>query len=351
MTTVRRPSQRSTTRSWRGSRTPASTPARRASSAGSTAGWFGSRPARPSARAASRRSRRTARHRREARALPAALRRRRPARRSCASRRSPSRAGLDRHLGARGMERIDDTRVMVLASLDAFVAAGRSPCRRGAIETADAAAFAEWVGLARGSSPLERRAHAERIAAAPLPHHVVLARDERGEVVACAQVVIEGDVAGLYDVFTAESARGRGYAEQALPASARPCRDRGRAGRLPAGRRRQRCGARASIAGSASSTATPTTTGRRRRRVLRGRRARGRCLRRGRGACSSTAPRRRSRPCRGCRAGTSAAPASRSRTRTGRRGWCRCTPGRRSSRRPSVAASPSGMTRTKRSPA
>ena len=38
-----------------GSRTPASTPARRASSAGSTAGWCASRPARPSGRAASRR--------------------------------------------------------------------------------------------------------------------------------------------------------------------------------------------------------------------------------------------------------------------------------------------------------
>jgi ribosomal protein S18 acetylase RimI-like enzyme len=123
--------------------------------------------------------------------------------------------GLDRQLAARGMERVDDTRVMVLASLVPFAGADavdRSDAAR--IESADAAEFAEWVGLARGSSSLERRAHAERIAAAPVPRHNVLARDDRGEVVACAQVVIEGEIAGLYDVFTAESARGRGHAER-----------------------------------------------------------------------------------------------------------------------------------------
>jgi len=124
-------------------------------------------------------------------------------------------AGLDRHLAGRGMERVDDTRVMVVASLAPFLAASAVDEPGAArIEVADAAAFAEWVGLARGSSPLERRAHADRIAAAPVPRHNVLARDERGVVVACAQVVIEGEIAGLYDVFTAESARGHGHAER-----------------------------------------------------------------------------------------------------------------------------------------
>jgi ribosomal protein S18 acetylase RimI-like enzyme len=123
-------------------------------------------------------------------------------------------AGLDSHLAACGMERIDDTRVMVVESLDAFLAAGAAPSSRATIESADAAAFAQWIGLARGSSPTERRAHADRIAGAPVPRHSVFARDGDGEVVACAQVVIERDIAGLYDVFTAESARGRGHAEQ-----------------------------------------------------------------------------------------------------------------------------------------
>jgi ribosomal protein S18 acetylase RimI-like enzyme len=121
-------------------------------------------------------------------------------------------AGLDAHLAARGMERVDDTRVMVVA-LDALVAPDAAvPCTV-TIETADAAVFAEWIGLARGSSPTERRAHADRIAGAPVPRHNVFARAGDGEVVACAQVVIEGDVAGLYDVFTPESARGRGHAQ------------------------------------------------------------------------------------------------------------------------------------------
>ena len=42
----------------------------------------------------------------------------------------------------------------------------------------------------------------------------MLAKDARGEVVAAGLVVIEGRVAGLYDVITAEAARGRGHAER-----------------------------------------------------------------------------------------------------------------------------------------
>jgi GNAT superfamily N-acetyltransferase len=122
--------------------------------------------------------------------------------------------GLDAHLAALGMERIDDTRVMVVASLDLFGAGRPSASGASRIQAARAAAFAQWVGLARGSSPLERSAHADRINNAPVPRHSVLLHDESGVVVACGQVVIEGAVAGLYDVFTAESARGRGHAEQ-----------------------------------------------------------------------------------------------------------------------------------------
>jgi GNAT superfamily N-acetyltransferase len=122
--------------------------------------------------------------------------------------------GLDRHLAELGMERIDETRVMVLASLDAFAARGADVQAAGPIEAAPAEAFADWVGRARGSSAGERRAHAERIGKPAVPHHAVLAKDERGDVVAAGMVVVEGDVAGLYDVFTAEPARGRGHAER-----------------------------------------------------------------------------------------------------------------------------------------
>jgi len=123
-------------------------------------------------------------------------------------------AGLDRHLGDLGMVRVDDTRVMVLASLGAVVAERIAEADAGPIEPADPESFADWVGRARGSSPAERSAHAERIGRPAVPHHAVLARDRRGDVVAAGLVVVEGEVAGLYDVFTAGSARGRGHAER-----------------------------------------------------------------------------------------------------------------------------------------
>ena len=123
-------------------------------------------------------------------------------------------ASLDRHLAGLGMARVDDTRVMILASLDAFVTRGAEVVKAGAIEVSDAEAFADWVGRARGSSIVERRAHAERIGRPAVPHHAVLARDNRGDVVAGGLVVVEGEVAGLYDVVTVETARGRGHAER-----------------------------------------------------------------------------------------------------------------------------------------
>ena len=123
-------------------------------------------------------------------------------------------AGLDRHLADLGMARVDDTRVMVVASLAAFAAPGAEAVDAVRIDTADAETFADWVGLARGSSASERSAHAERIGKPAIPHHAVLARDDRDDVVAAGLLVVEGEVAGLYDVFTAESERGRGHAER-----------------------------------------------------------------------------------------------------------------------------------------
>jgi GNAT superfamily N-acetyltransferase len=120
--------------------------------------------------------------------------------------------GLDRHLADAGWARIDDTRVMVTtASLQQLAGPAAS---EGAFECSDAPAFADWIGRQRGSSAAERVAHADRIARPAVPHHAVFAHDSAGDIVAGGQLVVEGEVAGLYDVLTAESARGRGHAER-----------------------------------------------------------------------------------------------------------------------------------------
>ena len=120
--------------------------------------------------------------------------------------------GLDLVLAARGMARLDDTRVMVLASLEALAPPTRpAPALR--IATVGPDDFAAWVGKERGSSAAERQAHADRISRSPVPHHGVLAFDDQGATVGSGQAVIEGDLVGLYDVFTSERHRGRGVAE------------------------------------------------------------------------------------------------------------------------------------------
>ena len=115
--------------------------------------------------------------------------------------------GLDDALGMLGWNRFDDTRTMVLAELKP--AAVPAPGRGVTIEPVDSERFAEEIGRLRGSPPLQRLAHAQRLARAPVPHHALIVHRE-GEVVACGQMAIETNLVGLYDVFTAAAERGRG---------------------------------------------------------------------------------------------------------------------------------------------
>jgi len=114
---------------------------------------------------------------------------------------------LDRLLEDRGMRRLDDTRVMVCTD-----PAARSPdaLPHGLqLVAVGHEAFAQTVGLLRGSTLAQRQAHGQRLVNAPVPFTAqVLKRD--GEVVACGQLALEGDIVGLYDVFTAPAARGQG---------------------------------------------------------------------------------------------------------------------------------------------
>ncbi len=118
---------------------------------------------------------------------------------------------LDAQLAARGYTVLDDTRVMVCATLVPHDAAALPP---GTSWVAlDATQYAPAVGALRGSPLPQQRAHAERLLQSPVPYtgHAVV-RDDDGTVLACGQLAQEGALVGLYDVFTAPAVRGQGFA-------------------------------------------------------------------------------------------------------------------------------------------
>lgn len=121
-------------------------------------------------------------------------------------------AGLDEALARRGWHTLDDTRVMV---------APRCPEQAEALpagtvlEPVDPARYAEAVGVLRGSPPAQRVAHAERLALSPVPYRGCLLREsDSGALLACGQTATEAELVGLYDVFVAPAARGRGLARR-----------------------------------------------------------------------------------------------------------------------------------------
>ena len=121
-------------------------------------------------------------------------------------------ATLDAELAARGYAPMDDTRVMVAASLAGLVV--RALPAGLAFEPLGQGAMAQAVGALRGSPLAQRQAHAERLAAAPVPFRALaVRRKDDGAIVACGQCALEAGLAGLYDVFVDPSARGRGLAQ------------------------------------------------------------------------------------------------------------------------------------------
>ena len=119
-------------------------------------------------------------------------------------------AGLDATLAAWGWTVLDDTRVMVAPQCP-HQAEALPPDMQ--LERLDPAAFAEVVGLLRGSPAGQRQAQAQRLALSPVPYQGwVLRGVADGRVLACGQTAAEADMVGLYDVFTLPQARGRGLA-------------------------------------------------------------------------------------------------------------------------------------------
>ena len=118
-------------------------------------------------------------------------------------------AELDAALGARGYVAFGETLVQATA-LD------RPPALPDhadsvLVEAPDALAFVEAVGELRKSTPLQREAHRERLANSMLGKRHAVVRAE-GQVVCTAQIAVEDDLAGVFDVVTAPHARRRGYA-------------------------------------------------------------------------------------------------------------------------------------------
>lgn len=119
---------------------------------------------------------------------------------------------LDAELARRGWKKFELSCVMS-APLDA-IAAEEPPSLKAQVETVDADAFALAVGRLRGSPAEQVVAHARWLQASPLRASTtrLLVRAD-GEVVAAGQVVVERELAGLYDIVTATAYRGRGLGE------------------------------------------------------------------------------------------------------------------------------------------
>jgi GNAT superfamily N-acetyltransferase len=115
---------------------------------------------------------------------------------------------LDDWLAQRGYQRFGDTHVMVCGQLPRQA---DEPAPAGFMaESVPHEAYAHIIGEMRGTSLAGRQAHAERLQHSPVPYHGLVLRGAGGEVLACGQSAVEGDLVGLYDVHTVASSRGRG---------------------------------------------------------------------------------------------------------------------------------------------
>ena len=110
-------------------------------------------------------------------------------------------ADLDARLAAKGWGAFDAADVMVLDHLSPEPA----PV---ALQALDAAAYATLVGTLRGSSTTAIAAHAERIANAPVTYQGFALNDAAGVLLACGQMVVDGDIVGLYDIASAVPRQG-----------------------------------------------------------------------------------------------------------------------------------------------
>ena len=120
-------------------------------------------------------------------------------------------AGLDDQLAALGYGLVDHTRVLICTRLPTRPSPALPAGTRWT--TLDGSAFAQAVGALRGSPPEDRASHALRLQHSPVPYQgYAIKREIDGTVLACGQFAREGDLVGLYDVYTHEALRLQGLA-------------------------------------------------------------------------------------------------------------------------------------------
>ncbi|MFM2055952.1 MAG: hypothetical protein RLY71_337 [Pseudomonadota bacterium] len=122
-------------------------------------------------------------------------------------------AGLDAALAERGLVRQDETLVMAHPALAEHFSSDPAPDDTlppgTTLQPVDADTYADVVGSLRGTPLEQRRAHAERLRASPVPYQGFVLGG-----IACGQLAREDERVGLYDVFVAPGARGHGLARQ-----------------------------------------------------------------------------------------------------------------------------------------
>ena len=120
-------------------------------------------------------------------------------------------ASLDDWLADQGWTRHDDTRVMVCPAIPRITP---TPLPTGTQwERLDASAYALAIGQLRGTPPGQIEAHAQRLAASPVPYQgFAIRRSSDGAVLACGQLAREAELVGLYDIHTQAGTRRQGFA-------------------------------------------------------------------------------------------------------------------------------------------